>query len=337
LDAIKVGRFLPSLEVCRVGGDAWVAAKAVSGFAEVLPSLADAIRSTPSGQAHVGWPPVGHLTVLCGAAVLGAVASVAGGNVGFGVLATMVIVVYADAWIAGVRQRPDDKSLANMSPMGWALAVLIGCGLALPVYALVRGKRKSRPGSGFLAGIVYVGALAPVGLVVALALWIGLPTSFPQTSTPQVIPYSDAPPSNTIPAVPTPRSAATNGEAEEESVERVRVALEDWRSGAVLDTSDLTPNERENLKGAMHEQVASWRQQFAGVKYWRMAEADTACRAFAGGGTGFLLSGRDAPTRRSAARSLRCVPLQGAQSGRVNPVCCPDQDLALVLDEGMVP
>jgi len=176
LEGLKSGQFLQSLEVCPVGDHTWTPVTGAAGFvlgvASILPKTAPNAVPSPMAtpQGFLGWPPLWHLILLGGIALLGALISVAEKHIAYVAVAVMAVVVYVDAWIAGIRRRPNDKSAENMSPMGWAIAALMVAGL--PVYAVVRGKIKTRAGNPVLKVIVFVGALVPVGLVVALALWV---------------------------------------------------------------------------------------------------------------------------------------------------------------------
>jgi hypothetical protein len=194
LERLQSGVLLPTVEVCRVGDSAWTPAAQELGFAAAVaarvprPDRGPDVSSwasvkQPSVVAATADPPVGVpptidvvvLTLCFLGALLVGLATVSVVPFGPPMVAALV---YADAWIAGVRRRPEDRSLANMSPLGWAMAVVLGCGIALPFYALVRRKYRTRPGNPVLKVMVFIVALVPVCLLAALALWIVLPSGW---------------------------------------------------------------------------------------------------------------------------------------------------------------
>ena len=197
LERLQSGVLLPTVEVCRVGDSAWTPAAQELGFAAAVaarvprPDRGPDVSSwasvkQPSVVAATADPPVGVpptidvvvLTLCFLGALLVGLATVSVVPFGPPMVAALV---YADAWIAGVRRRPEDRSLANMSPLGWAMAVVLGCGIALPFYALVRRKYKTRPGNPVLKALVYAGATGTVAVILALVLWVaGVPVPWKQ-------------------------------------------------------------------------------------------------------------------------------------------------------------
>jgi hypothetical protein len=183
LDGLNSGQFLASLEVCRVGDQVWtaVAQEPLFGVSQADAASASEIQRAPAHAASTDpleRPPIWHFVVLAIVGGLGLFLSVADKNLVYIGVALTFGLVYADAWIAGIRRRPNDKDASNMSAMGWATAVLLGGGILLPVYALARGRIKTRPGNAVLRIMVFIVALVPVCLLVALALWIVLPSGW---------------------------------------------------------------------------------------------------------------------------------------------------------------
>jgi len=57
------------------------------------------------------------------------------------------ILVFADAWVAGVRKRTGAPGFLNLSSMGWGIAVQGLAILALPLYLLNRNKLRTKEGN----------------------------------------------------------------------------------------------------------------------------------------------------------------------------------------------
>ncbi len=132
-------------------------------------------------------------------------------------------------------------------------------------------------------------------------------------------------------------AAKKAAEQRERSAARVRAAIDSVKSGTAPDTSSFTPSEQAAFKSALMELLESWRREFKGVRYWRMENADVACRFTGAGQIGYLLSGRDVKTRLAVASRFHCGSFPSGDTGGKRPVCCGDTDITLVLDEGVTP
>ena len=93
-------------------------------------------------------------------------------------LALMGILVFADAWVAGIFKKPDSKGFFNISPMAWGVATHLLLVIALPLYLIFRNKIKTKKGSTALFIMVLVfGVLAL--MVAALQVLVMLKGSSP--------------------------------------------------------------------------------------------------------------------------------------------------------------
>jgi hypothetical protein len=76
-----------------------------------------------------------------------------------GALAAILgVVVFIDAWFAGIRKVEESKSQLNMSPMAWGFTVAFCFPIFCPVYLFNRRKLRTRESN-------------PVFLIVAAGLW----------------------------------------------------------------------------------------------------------------------------------------------------------------------
>ena len=57
------------------------------------------------------------------------------------------VLVFADAWIAGIRKQPRPDEFRYISAMGWGVATDLLFVVAFPLYLLNRNRLKSRQGS----------------------------------------------------------------------------------------------------------------------------------------------------------------------------------------------
>ena len=66
----------------------------------------------------------------------------------FGGLLTVLagIFTFCDAWAAGIYKKKDGKSVLNISPMGWGVAMEGLLLVAYPLYLINRNKLKTKPG-----------------------------------------------------------------------------------------------------------------------------------------------------------------------------------------------
>ena len=60
------------------------------------------------------------------------------------------VLVFADAWIAGIRRQPDGRGLYRVSPLFWGIFVEFLAIVALPLYLLNRNRLRAREGSTLL-------------------------------------------------------------------------------------------------------------------------------------------------------------------------------------------
>lgn len=66
-----------------------------------------------------------------------------------------------------------------------------------------------------------------------------------------------------------------------------QAALEALKNGTAFDSSFLAPVEQTELKSLL----MSWKQEFVGIRYWRLENAELACQFIGAGQIGYLLSG----------------------------------------------
>jgi hypothetical protein len=55
-----------------------------------------------------------------------------------------ISAIFADAWVAGIRRRLHVRAFANLSPLGWAACTAFLLAVALPAYALCRGRSRTQ-------------------------------------------------------------------------------------------------------------------------------------------------------------------------------------------------
>ena len=108
---------------------------------------------------------------------MGLVVGAIGGLFGFlgggipGVLLTWTLggATFADAWRAGIHKSESRRSLINMSPMGWGIAMAFILILAYPLYLLNRGRLRTREtGNGLFALVIVLGGLVILSFVVGI-------------------------------------------------------------------------------------------------------------------------------------------------------------------------
>ena len=69
-------------------------------------------------------------------------------------------VTFADAWISGVYKDRSRKSIINISPMSWGIAMAILPLVTYPTYLISRNKlRTKQAGNGFLIATIVLGAI----------------------------------------------------------------------------------------------------------------------------------------------------------------------------------
>lgn len=78
-------------------------------------------------------------------------------------------LVFADAWMTGIRRRPNDSDFLNISPLAWGIAVNLLFVVSFPLYLFNRDRLKVRKGSTVVwLLIVVLGGL----LTLLILLWI---------------------------------------------------------------------------------------------------------------------------------------------------------------------
>ena len=77
------------------------------------------------------------------------------------------VLVFADAWLAGIYRWPGKKGFLNISPMAWGICTHLLCIVVFPLYMIARPRLKTRPGNQRL----YL-ALIIAGILNAIALLI---------------------------------------------------------------------------------------------------------------------------------------------------------------------
>lgn len=80
------------------------------------------------------------------------------------------IFTFCDAWSSGIYKKKDVKSLINVSPMGWGIAIQLLTVVAYPLYLANRNKLKTQSNnniffvftiiSGILALVLFVWAIS---------------------------------------------------------------------------------------------------------------------------------------------------------------------------------
>jgi hypothetical protein len=78
-------------------------------------------------------------------------------------------LVFADAWMTGIRKRPNDSGFLNISPLAWGIAVNLLFAVTFPLYLFNRDRLKVRKGSTVVwLLIIVLGGL----LMLLILLWI---------------------------------------------------------------------------------------------------------------------------------------------------------------------
>ena len=69
-------------------------------------------------------------------------------------------VTFADAWASGIYKDPRHKSIINISPMAWGIAMAILPLVTYPTYLIKRNKLRTRQaGNRFFVATIVLGAL----------------------------------------------------------------------------------------------------------------------------------------------------------------------------------
>ena len=69
-------------------------------------------------------------------------------------------MTFADAWVSGVYKDRSRKSIINISPMSWGIAMAILPLVTYPTYLISRNKlRTKQAGNGFLIAAIVLGAI----------------------------------------------------------------------------------------------------------------------------------------------------------------------------------
>jgi hypothetical protein len=84
-------------------------------------------------------------------------------------IVTVGVLVFADAWMAGIRRRPNESGFLNISPLAWSIAINLLFVVSFPLYLLNRNRLRTRKGSTAIWGLIIVfGGL----LMLLVLLWI---------------------------------------------------------------------------------------------------------------------------------------------------------------------
>lgn len=76
------------------------------------------------------------------------------------------VLVFVDAWLAGIYRWPGKKSFLNISPMGWGVCTHLLFILVFPIYMIARPRLKTRPGHQWVyIAVIAVGSLNTIALM----------------------------------------------------------------------------------------------------------------------------------------------------------------------------
>jgi GYF domain 2 len=163
--AIATGQVTPSALVRRESEESWNPIYAIPAFSNCWPQHTQQV-----GLASAGNPPAGHIVFLvlvgAGAALFGILSL----NLVWLGLGAIAVIVYIDAWLAGVRRTQGAGGLLDMSPLGWSVSVLLFSALVLPLYVWKRASAATLKGSTLTHVAVIFGALGFAGLFVVVLL-----------------------------------------------------------------------------------------------------------------------------------------------------------------------
>jgi len=124
-------------------------------------------------------------------------------------------------------------------------------------------------------------------------------------------------------------------ERRQEAERKVRLAVEEFKRGTEPDLSEFANDERDLYRIAALGVQQERKKELAGVRYFRLENADLACRAQSIGKRGYLLSGLNAKARSQAASYGKCRPMVAANGEGRTLACCPDSRLEDLLVEGI--
>ncbi|HOA06155.1 MAG TPA: hypothetical protein PKH86_09940 [Candidatus Fermentibacter daniensis] len=182
--AIQTSQVHSSAWVCRVGEQTWVRIYDVPAFSNCWPQGVSAAASAT--QLPSESPPTSDVIVLVLVGIVVLIAAIAAESLLVFGLGVLVVLVYADAWLAGIRSDPQRSGLLNMSPLGWSIGVLLFAVLFVPLYVGRRPKLKTRPRGDVTwalvlvtAGLFLLGFLAVVGRTIVLSTHSSQPSLTP--------------------------------------------------------------------------------------------------------------------------------------------------------------
>src|SRR5262245_884232 len=122
----------------------------------------------PPSNPHVLWRQLLGLVLWLG--ILGYLAR------GFaGAAAALLLggLAFADAWRSGIYKDPNQKSVINLSPMGWGIAMPFLFIAIYPLYLFHRNKLRTRNnGNGFFIAIIIIGAVMLAAAIATFAGWL---------------------------------------------------------------------------------------------------------------------------------------------------------------------
>ncbi len=186
--AIQTSQVHSSAWVCRVGEQTWVRIYDVPAFSNCWPQGVSA--AVPATQQPNESPPTSDVIVLVIVCIVVLLAAIAAESLLVFGLGVLVVLVYADAWLAGIRSDPQRSGLLNMSPLGWSLGVLLFAAVFVPLYVVRRPKLKTRPRGDVTwalvlvtGGLFLLGFLAVVGRTLVVATHASQPVLDPTYAT----------------------------------------------------------------------------------------------------------------------------------------------------------
>ena len=89
-----------------------------------------------------------------------------------GIFAIPGIMVFSDAWSAGIYKKSDTKRFPNFSPMVWGLGAMILTVIVYPLYASNRDKLKTKPGNPSFYTLVHVSCIITIIIEILAVFYI---------------------------------------------------------------------------------------------------------------------------------------------------------------------
>ena len=89
-----------------------------------------------------------------------------------GILAIPGIMVFSDAWSAGIYKKRGANSFPNFSPMGWGLGAMILTIVVYPLYTSNREKLKTKPGNPSFYTLVHISCIITIIIETLAVLYV---------------------------------------------------------------------------------------------------------------------------------------------------------------------